>query len=429
MSSAAAPERPSGSDPGIASARVADLFERHGRMVYGVCRAMLRDVEEAEDATQQAFLSAHRALLSGAEVRDPGAWMATIARNECRARISSGMRAPLPVPAEALEEVAEGVDAAERSLRAGELRDALAGLPERQREAVLLRYVFGLRYGEVAKALGLSLPATEALLFRARRAMRVRLRHAAVAAIAVPMSVRDELALALPGFESRTGTGAAAAGAASGVLAKLVSGPVAAKVATATVVVSTVGAVGAVESERASLPGSAEVGVARRAPASAAVPVPIAAARSERSSGEASERSGRSPSSARSGRSDDDGTQAQHAHDPRSQEVESEPSETRGRDTSGGSGGSGEGATGDGERELDPTSDSPSESTEDEADRSGPSSIPEAARTFDDDREVVDVVDGSGEGSDGSSGSGDDASGGSASSSPGSGDDSVDEHT
>ena len=51
-------------------------------------------------------------------------------------------------------------------------RGALAELPERQRQAVVLRYLYGLRYGEVATALGLSRPATEALLFRARRALR-----------------------------------------------------------------------------------------------------------------------------------------------------------------------------------------------------------------------------------------------------------------
>ena len=72
-------------------------------MVYGVCRAMLRDVHEAEDATQQVFLSAHKAHLEGAVVRDPAAWLVAIARNECRARITAGMRRPLPVADEDLD--------------------------------------------------------------------------------------------------------------------------------------------------------------------------------------------------------------------------------------------------------------------------------------------------------------------------------------
>lgn len=254
MSSAAAPEPASLS----AAARVAELFERHGRMTYGICRAMLRDVQEAEDAAQQAFLSAHRALLGGVRVRDEGAWIATIARNECRARITAAMRAPLSVPGEDLAEIPDVIDDAERRLQAGELRDALAELPERQREAVILRYVYGLRYGEVAKALSLSRPATEALLFRARRAMRVRLRHVAGVALVVPLSVREDLALALPGFEARAASGPAAAGVAGGVLAKLVSAPVAAKVATATVALSTVGAAGVVDPDRPALDARAQ---------------------------------------------------------------------------------------------------------------------------------------------------------------------------
>ena len=218
-------------------------------MVYGVCRAMLRDVHEAEDASQQSFLSAYRALLGGARVRDSGAWLATIARNECRGRIAAGMRTPLPVAEEDLAGIAACGDETERRLQAEALRAALGELPDRQRDAVVLRYLYGLRYSEVATALGISRPATEALLFRARRAMRHSLRPVAGAVLAVPLAVRDELALAIPGFSTGPGTGAAAFGVTGGLLAKLTAGSVGAKVATAVVAVSAVGVVGAVESD------------------------------------------------------------------------------------------------------------------------------------------------------------------------------------
>lgn len=248
MTSAAVPERAGRTDT---AARVAKLFERHGRMVYGVCRAMLRDTHEAEDATQQTFLSAHCALLGGARVRDEGAWLATIARNECRARITAGMRRPLSLGDDDLALIADPADETQRRSQAEALRSALADLPERQREAVVLRDIYGLRYGEVAKAIGLSRPATEALLFRARRAMRQRLRPVVTTALVVPLSVQEGLAQALPGFAT-AGSGAAIAGAAGGgLLAKLTAGPAAAKFATAAVAVTTVGAVGTVESERA----------------------------------------------------------------------------------------------------------------------------------------------------------------------------------
>jgi RNA polymerase sigma-70 factor (ECF subfamily) len=233
-----------------AAARIGGLFERHGRMVYGVCRAMLRDVHEAEDAAQQVFLSAHKALLGRAHVRDPGGWLATIARNECRGRIAAGMRSPVPVADEDLAAIPSPVDEQARHDQALAFREALAALPERQREAVVLRYLYGLRYGEVAKALGLSRPATEALLFRARRGLRGRLRPVVGTALVVPLALREELALAIPGFSAAAGSSAATLGITSGVLAKLTAGPVGVKVAAAAVAVSTVGAVGTVESDR-----------------------------------------------------------------------------------------------------------------------------------------------------------------------------------
>ena len=228
------------------SARVADLFERYGRMVFGICRSMLRDVHDAEDATQQTFLSAHRALLRGAAVRDSGAWIATIARNECRGRIAAGMRDRLPVPADDLAEVVVDRDDVDQGLRTSELLAALRELPERQREAVVLRYVHGLRYAEVAKALGVSRPATEALLFRARRTLRGRLRPVAGAAVVVPGGVRDALASALPGFDTDAGTGT---GVVAGLVAKLAAAPTLAKLGTATVAATAVGAVGVVQTD------------------------------------------------------------------------------------------------------------------------------------------------------------------------------------
>src|SRR3990170_6562974 len=250
MTSAPLPDRRSNLLESEAAARVGGLFERHGRMVYGVCRAMLRDVHEAEDAAQQAFLSAYKALLGGAKVHDSGSWLATIARNECRGRIAAGMKRPLPIADEDLDAIPSPADEQARRAQLLEFREALAELPERQREAVVLRYLYGLRYGEVATALGLSRPATEALLFRARRGLRGRLRPVVGTVLVVPLALREELALAIPGFSSGAGAGAATLGVAGGVLAKLAAGPVGVKVATAAVAVSTVGAVGTIESDR-----------------------------------------------------------------------------------------------------------------------------------------------------------------------------------
>src|SRR5262249_46230060 len=93
-----------------ASARVGSLFDAHGRMVLGVCRLLWRAPAEAEDAAQQTFLSAHRALLGGGRPRDEAAWLGAIARNECRARIRARLRAPLPLAETTLSGLRAPVD-------------------------------------------------------------------------------------------------------------------------------------------------------------------------------------------------------------------------------------------------------------------------------------------------------------------------------
>jgi len=164
-----------------AAGRVEALYREHHTMVLAVCRGFLRDHVEADDAAQQTFLSAQRALANGSLPREPAAWLATIARNECFARLRSRPGRPLPV---GQEPFAAGHDAhadAARRETVVELRAALAALPEQQREAILLREVRGFSYDEVAASMAVSTAAVESLIFRARRQLQLRLREAAAA--------------------------------------------------------------------------------------------------------------------------------------------------------------------------------------------------------------------------------------------------------
>jgi RNA polymerase sigma-70 factor (ECF subfamily) len=159
-----------------AAARTEELYGRYLRTVSGLCRALLRDRAEAEDATQQTFLSAHRALLNGTDPREPAAWLATIARNECWTRIRGRMREPLPVSE--LETVAIDADPYAEAVRRADLAalwSAIKELPRPQRDALLLREFGGLSYDELAEALAMSGSAVESLLFRARQRLRVQL--------------------------------------------------------------------------------------------------------------------------------------------------------------------------------------------------------------------------------------------------------------
>lgn len=218
--------------PATAGRELAELFEEHGRMVFGLCRVMLRHHSEAEDATQQTFLSAHQSLLRGTTPRDPAAWLATIARNECRARIRRQMAAPLALVGE--ESVTSDFDGdVDRRGEIEALCRALAELPRPQREVVLLRDFYGLSYKEISVALGVTVPAVEALLFRTRKLLQEHVRPAQVAsgAIALPAALHSSLSHAIPGFAAHSGSGSA--GILGTVAAKTAAAPLVAKLAAA----------------------------------------------------------------------------------------------------------------------------------------------------------------------------------------------------
>ena len=234
-------------DPRAAGARVGELFEEHGRMVFALCRLIVREREEAEDATQQTFLLVHRSMLNGVVPEQPAAWVAAIARNECYRRL--GRRPPDAVAL--LDSDGGGDDPAgvvDQRAEIEALCQALAELPRGQREAVVLREFYGLSYRQVAAALELSGPAVESLLFKSRRRLQERLRpiHAAASVLMLPPAIRDVLAAAIPGFSGAaagsagaTAAGSVGATAAGAVIAKVGSAPLAAKLATALLVVGT----------------------------------------------------------------------------------------------------------------------------------------------------------------------------------------------
>ncbi len=161
-----------------AAERTADLYARHGQRVYTFCRSRLRSPEEAQDAAQTAFLYALGSLQRGVVPRNELAWLLTIADNVCRSsRRTLGRRLAHVANADVdeLEAAAPSLNAETRE-EIAQLRAALEQLPDRQRQAILLREWQGLSYADIAEQLGLSLAAVETLLFRSRRSLIRRLR-------------------------------------------------------------------------------------------------------------------------------------------------------------------------------------------------------------------------------------------------------------
>jgi RNA polymerase sigma factor (sigma-70 family) len=154
-----------------------DLYERYSRQIYGYCLSALGSPEEADDAVQSTFLNVFRSLQRGIVPKQEAAWLYRIARNVCLTRRRSSRRrgrVESPVDFALVEAVAPAQDREAAPELLG-VRDALEHMPEMQRRAILLREWQGLSYREIAEDLGVTQPAVETLIFRARRGLADRL--------------------------------------------------------------------------------------------------------------------------------------------------------------------------------------------------------------------------------------------------------------
>lgn len=192
-----------------------ELYRTHRGAVYRFLLRDLRNREDAEDATQTAFLQAFSAYRRGSRPERPRAWLLTIADNLRKRRFRSDRRAhELPLDESALERPAPDE-------RVEGLQDALAALPFNQRAALVLREVAGLSYAEIARHLGVSLNAVQMLVFRARRNVREQLETAARRAGALAPTWLTNL---LPGVERLPALRAGGAAAVAVFAALAVSG-------------------------------------------------------------------------------------------------------------------------------------------------------------------------------------------------------------
>jgi len=162
--------RTTGTAAAISTTDAGMLYERYSGRILAYCLHALRDRGEAEDAVQTTFLQAHRALARGTTPEHEFAWLHTIAKNVCRVQRRTAARRAVVTGVDLDTFEAVGGDADETDRLRG-LGDALASLPETQRRALLMREWHGLSSAEVASRMGMSAPATYALLTRARRSL------------------------------------------------------------------------------------------------------------------------------------------------------------------------------------------------------------------------------------------------------------------
>jgi RNA polymerase sigma-70 factor, ECF subfamily len=148
------------------------------RNLFAIAYGVLQNREEAEDVVQDTLVKAWK---SRWRVRDSAklpAWLRTIARHQARDLARKRRPEPLPENFESNDVVAFEGAAGQKADLDGEVRSALAQLPELHRAAVTLRYFEDLDYGTIEQTLGLTNGALRGILGRALGLMRKRLKPA-----------------------------------------------------------------------------------------------------------------------------------------------------------------------------------------------------------------------------------------------------------
>jgi len=157
---------------GGASEAFGELVRRYERAVYNLAVRTLHDRTEAEDATQEAFMKAYRALASFRPGAKFSTWIFTICYRGCCDRLARRKR----ISGEELPDRADpaaGPEAlAEQSDQARALRAAIDALPEKYRTVITLYHIQGKQYEEIAAVLGLPLGTVKTHLFRAKEQLR-----------------------------------------------------------------------------------------------------------------------------------------------------------------------------------------------------------------------------------------------------------------
>lgn len=155
------------------------LLSRHREAIFRLVRATVGDQSEAIDITQETFISAFAELKRYDADRPLQVWLKRIALNKCRdwarrrkVRSFFTRAAPLDEAYWVADDVPQAdVQVADRT-ELVRVAGAIARLPARLRETLLLRTVDGLSQAEVADVLAVSEKTVETRLYRARAKLR-----------------------------------------------------------------------------------------------------------------------------------------------------------------------------------------------------------------------------------------------------------------
>ena len=154
----------------------AHLTERLLPLVYRVALRMLGDAAEAEDVAQEAMMRLWRVAprWQSGKAR-VSTWLYRVAVNLCTDRLRRSTSVSLDEIEEPQDDSRSADDQMQDKTRLDALQLALADLPERQRQAVILRHIEGLGNAEIGEIMDIGPRAVESLTARAKRGLAAEL--------------------------------------------------------------------------------------------------------------------------------------------------------------------------------------------------------------------------------------------------------------
>lgn len=143
------------------------FIREHQRMIYSLCYRMTGSITDAEDLTQEIFITAHQQLHTFHGRSQPSSWLYRIGINRCLNWQKSQQRRRI-----LHEEWAESREVEGSPINSAHVQEALMQLTAEERAAVTLVIFEGLKHGEAAAALGCAETTVSWRLFRARRKLK-----------------------------------------------------------------------------------------------------------------------------------------------------------------------------------------------------------------------------------------------------------------
>lgn len=152
------------------------LMDRHVPRLLSFAQRMLGSRDEADDVVQESMVR----LWKAAPGWQPGrakvsTWLYRVASNLCTDVLRRRRTTPIDAVTEPLDDAPGVEERLQEEARVWALEAALVALPERQRQAVVLRNIEELSNPEIGQVMDLSVEAVESLVARGRRALKAEL--------------------------------------------------------------------------------------------------------------------------------------------------------------------------------------------------------------------------------------------------------------